>query len=285
MGRTMGRAEPYVRVAVILVPFVLTVSGLVYVQAGVFSQFSLQNAGAIDRVPLSGVTRLAAATASTNSLPGALPAVMPRPAPRPWRVLAPSAATDPVLQTLAAAFSGPRGASIPFPADNPTPLADSTRQQLLALAKAVRAELSTNGASTSSSPPDLAEMVVQALLQDQSLAYLDTRLNAAARQGVITIPAGFADPDGRIDTAGLLTAIARAAAMPPPDPSASPTTRTGPVGIYTVREGDSLGSIAKAIYGDGARFDVIFAANRATLASPDAIRVGQRLRIPPLARN
>lgn len=285
----MGKAEPYVRVATILVPFVLVVGGLVYMQAGVISPLSLQSADAIDQMPLSGVTRLSAATVPPGS-PLAAATVTSRPAPRPWKALAPVAVADPALQALAAAFSGPRGTSVPFPADNPTPLADSTRQELLALAEAVRAGLSTNGASTSSSQPglaqpDLAGMVVQALLQDQSFAYLDTRLGAAARQGVITIPAGFTGADGRIDTAALLQAIARAATMPQPGPGATPATRAGPVGIYTVREGDSLGSIAKAIYGDVARFDVIFEANRATLASPDAIRVGQRLRIPPLARN
>ena len=56
---------------------------------------------------------------------------------------------------------------------------------------------------------------------------------------------------------------------------------------YIVQEGDSLGSISKKFYGKelGNRkvsIDKIFAANKKTLKSPDAIYVGQKLMIPPV---
>ncbi|MFC1762445.1 LysM peptidoglycan-binding domain-containing protein [Planctomycetota bacterium] len=59
---------------------------------------------------------------------------------------------------------------------------------------------------------------------------------------------------------------------------------------YEVSEGDSLASIAKYVYGpeEGNRkknIDRIFEANRKTLSSPDRIRVGQKLIIPPLEGN
>jgi len=50
--------------------------------------------------------------------------------------------------------------------------------------------------------------------------------------------------------------------------------------FYTVGVGDSLGAIAVKFYGDVAKFNMIFEANRTILSSPDKIRVGQRLVIP-----
>lgn len=57
--------------------------------------------------------------------------------------------------------------------------------------------------------------------------------------------------------------------------------------IYTVIEGDNLGSIAKKLYGEeegnkNANIMRIFEANRSILKSPDDIYVGQKLIIPPL---
>jgi nucleoid-associated protein YgaU len=57
--------------------------------------------------------------------------------------------------------------------------------------------------------------------------------------------------------------------------------------VYTVVEGDNLGSIAKKVYGldEGNRMvniKRIVQANQAVLPSPDAVRVGQKLIIPPL---
>jgi LysM repeat protein len=51
-------------------------------------------------------------------------------------------------------------------------------------------------------------------------------------------------------------------------------------GIYTVVSGDTLSKIAKKTYGDANKYPVIFDANKDTLADPDKIKVGQKLRIP-----
>mgnify|MGYP006271238491 FL=1 len=51
--------------------------------------------------------------------------------------------------------------------------------------------------------------------------------------------------------------------------------------VYEVRPGDTLSSISRTVYGTGARWEEIFEANRDLLRSPDDLRVGQRLRIPP----
>jgi nucleoid-associated protein YgaU len=49
---------------------------------------------------------------------------------------------------------------------------------------------------------------------------------------------------------------------------------------YQVKRGDTLSSIAKEFYGNGALFPRIFEANRDVLSSPEKISPGQTLRIP-----
>ncbi len=49
---------------------------------------------------------------------------------------------------------------------------------------------------------------------------------------------------------------------------------------YRVREGDTLVSIARRLYGDGRRYRDIFEANRDQLASPNALSVGVLLQLP-----
>jgi nucleoid-associated protein YgaU len=51
--------------------------------------------------------------------------------------------------------------------------------------------------------------------------------------------------------------------------------------VYVVQEGDSLSRIAKEMYGDSRLASVIFEANRDQLTSEDAIKIGQKLKIPP----
>ncbi len=55
---------------------------------------------------------------------------------------------------------------------------------------------------------------------------------------------------------------------------------TQPSGIHVVKEGDTLWKIAQACYGNGARYEEIFEANKPMLKDPDRIYPGQRLRIP-----
>lgn len=64
-----------------------------------------------------------------------------------------------------------------------------------------------------------------------------------------------------------------AAATPQPPPA---------LREYVVRPGDSLTKIAFEQYGEARHAAHIFAANRDVLKSEDAVRAGQRLRLPPL---
>ncbi len=52
--------------------------------------------------------------------------------------------------------------------------------------------------------------------------------------------------------------------------------------FYEVKSGDSLSKIAKHVYGDATKYNVIFEANKPMLKDPDRIYPGQMLRIPAL---
>ena len=52
---------------------------------------------------------------------------------------------------------------------------------------------------------------------------------------------------------------------------------------YVVQSGDTLRSIALALYGDADRWSEIFEANKDKLSDPNLIHAGQELRIPQVA--
>lgn len=49
---------------------------------------------------------------------------------------------------------------------------------------------------------------------------------------------------------------------------------------YIVKKGDSLWSIAKAVYGSGEKYTKILNANRRSIKDAYRIRIGQELKIP-----
>ncbi len=51
-------------------------------------------------------------------------------------------------------------------------------------------------------------------------------------------------------------------------------------GVYEVQPGDSLSKIAKQVYGDANKYNVIFQANTDQLTDANKIRPGQKLKIP-----
>ncbi len=57
--------------------------------------------------------------------------------------------------------------------------------------------------------------------------------------------------------------------------------KSGIIKSYTVKAGDTLSMIAKKVYGDAAKYNDIYEANKDILASADDIKVGQELKIPP----
>ena len=51
-------------------------------------------------------------------------------------------------------------------------------------------------------------------------------------------------------------------------------------GVHIVASGETLSKLAQRYLGDGGRYMDIFRANKDTLADPDKIKVGQKLKIP-----
>jgi LysM repeat protein len=71
-----------------------------------------------------------------------------------------------------------------------------------------------------------------------------------------------------------------AVAAPAPPKPASPQTNDST--LYTVRSGDTLAKIAREVYGDVARWEAIYQANRATIGSdPGQLKPGMQLKLPP----
>lgn len=105
---------------------------------------------------------------------------------------------------------------------------------------------------------DTKEKVVIILGNVQGIDTVDDQLQVA--QAGRTTPAG--------------TASTRGADATPEDWSAD---------TYTVQPGDTLGGIAKKLYGSASKYMVIFNANTPMLKDPDKIYPGQVLRIPPQA--
>jgi nucleoid-associated protein YgaU len=60
----------------------------------------------------------------------------------------------------------------------------------------------------------------------------------------------------------------------------APTTAEGR--CHTVREGETLFSLARQYYGDGQRSDFLYQVNRSRLTSPEALEPGTVLVIPDL---
>jgi nucleoid-associated protein YgaU len=59
-------------------------------------------------------------------------------------------------------------------------------------------------------------------------------------------------------------------------------TPAPPATYHTVVKGDTLSKIAKTVYGDMMKYNIIFEANKPMLTDPDKIYPGQVLRIPAL---
>lgn len=123
---------------------------------------------------------------------------------------------------------------------------------------------------------DLMELVKSLKLENDSL----TRELAAAQQrvqqlenvvgGARRVPTAQPSVTGqRSQTPTQVQAVTPTT----PDPASAPRS-------YTIKSGDSLSSISRAVYGTPSRWIDIYQANRDRLSSENALRVGQDLRIP-----
>jgi len=83
---------------------------------------------------------------------------------------------------------------------------------------------------------------------------------------------------GNID--GISSVEDRITVMQPPVVTPPPPEKQ----FYTVKKGDYLSKIAKEVYGNANKYNVIFEANKPMLKDPNLIYPGQVLVIPPLVK-
>lgn len=149
-----------------------------------------------------------------------------------------------------------------------------------------------NGTARPDQSRELATLISRSLTQDASGAQINELLQqhggAVDLAPLLEVPGSVQTGSGTRFLASALIRQQAEAEMRQPltginqvaTLSVSPTPNPKIERFYTVQPGDSLGSIAEEIYGSTAAYRTIYDANRETLASIDAIRVGQRLRLP-----
>ncbi len=100
------------------------------------------------------------------------------------------------------------------------------------------------------------------IVEDKALVFGETEDQATKEKIILVVgnTEGIAQVDDRLEVVN-------------PEPEAT---------FYTVKKGDYLSKIAKEVYGDASKYNIIFEANKPMLKDPDLIYPGQVLRIPPL---
>jgi len=129
------------------------------------------------------------------------------------------------------------------------------------------AEPTTTGPSTERG---LEHLIVSALSQGQSDAYIDALVNQAAARGEVAVPDSLLTADGQVDTSSLLSALQVSGLAAGVDET------------YTIQPGDSLKAISYRFFGSTAHANSIFNANRDILASPTQLEAGLQIIIPAL---
>lgn len=147
-------------------------------------------------------------------------------------------------------------------------------------------------------PKSLDALIVQAMREGQSDAYVDAIRNEAVGNDAATAPAALVTSSGGTDTATLLESLVQRSVTPQAAPQAAPrttnATKSAPPALpdtapvidevlaYVVQPGDSLAGIALRHYGTTTAYEIIYQANRDQLPSPGAVRPGMTLTIPAL---
>jgi nucleoid-associated protein YgaU len=107
---------------------------------------------------------------------------------------------------------------------------------------------------------------------DDDKVVLSGSVETMADKNKIIVTAG--NVDGIASVEDNLT-VTQPAPVEPPEPEKQ---------FYTVKKGDYLSKIAKEVYGDAMKYNIIFEANRPMLKDPNLIYPGQVLVIPPLEK-
>lgn len=144
-------------------------------------------------------------------------------------------------------------------------------------------------AENSRSPDTLNTLIIHAMREGQSDAYVDSLINEAVGSGRVQAPDSIVTSSGDVDTATLLDSLVQHSAGSQTAPTAAPVPPTDIASVapekdlfYVVQPGDSLAGIALRHYGTTTAHDIIYTANRDILPTPSAVRPGMTLRIPAI---
>jgi nucleoid-associated protein YgaU len=217
------------------------------------------------------------------------------PAPAPTPQVNPALAIAAAVKASQAPAGDPAFTTALLSELGKAPAAGAEGDALMAMTQDVLANL-TGGAKGAGAPDsgDLQTLVVQALRQGQSDAYLDALLNEARDSGRIAVPEALITSDGKVDATTLLATLVQRSVGATKVPADSGLAGLEPevtrprarslarAEVYTVQPGDSLAAISYRFYGDTMQYTVIYDANRDKITTPDKIRVGQQLTIPVL---
>lgn len=114
-------------------------------------------------------------------------------------------------------------------------------------------------------------------LLNKDLAGKIQNLNAEFNAGKVTLTGScdtYATREKAVLLAGNVTGVSQV------DDELTSPPKEEPTVFYTVKSGDSLSKIAKALMGDGNKWPKLFEANKEVIKNPDLIYPGQQLRIP-----
>lgn len=127
------------------------------------------------------------------------------------------------------------------------------------------------------------EKVIIAVGNVEGVDKVEDRLVVGAPPVAITPPAApTADATAATSTETSAEAPLQAEQLPTREQAAAFawSSRT-----HTVEKGDTLSKIAKEVYGNAGKYQIIFEANKPMLSHPDKIYPGQVLRIPALGED
>lgn len=108
------------------------------------------------------------------------------------------------------------------------------------------------------------------IMVDDDKVILNGSINTLENKNKIIVTAGNIDGIASVDDRII---VESPSAVAPPAPEKQ---------FYTVKKGDYLSKIAKQVYGNANKYNVIFEANKPMLKDPNLIYPGQVLIIPPL---
>lgn len=110
---------------------------------------------------------------------------------------------------------------------------------------------------------------IQVTVDDDKVT-LTGKVDTQENKNKIIVTAGNVEGIASVDDRLIVTQPVQVA---PPQPEKQ---------FYTVKKGDYLSKIAKEVYGNASKYNVIFEANKPMLKDPNLIYPGQVLVIPPL---